>query len=68
MSWLLVVLRTGTPLLLIEVPSFFALNPQYLTPAYFFLVCGAIFSCAAWLQLFHLAPDGEMGAPALADS
>lgn len=66
-SWLLVVLRTAL-LILIEVTSFHALNPQYLTPAYFFLVCGAIFSCAAWLQLFHLAPDGEMGAPALADS
>ena len=61
MSWMLVVLRTAL-LILIDVTSFHALQGFYLAPAYFFLVCGAVFSCAAGLQLFNVAPDGEAHA------
>ena len=51
-SWSLVILRVGL-LILIEVTSFPALAPNYLTPAYFFLACGAVFSIAAFLQVFN---------------
>jgi hypothetical protein len=49
-SWTLVMVRT-TLILLIDVTSFPALWPLYLAPAYFVLVCGAVFSVAAGIQL-----------------
>jgi hypothetical protein len=51
MSWMLVALLTAL-LILIDVTAFPALQASYLAPAYFFLVGGAVLSCAAWLQLF----------------
>jgi hypothetical protein len=50
-SWLLVFVRTSL-LILIDVTSFPALDPLYLSPAYFLLMSGAVLSCAA---LFNLA-------------
>jgi hypothetical protein len=49
-SWLLVLVRTAL-LILIDATSFPALHVIYLAPAHFLLVCGAVLSCAAWLQL-----------------
>jgi hypothetical protein len=49
-SWILVVIRTSM-IVLIAATSFPALNPLYLWRAQIFLVSGALFSCAAWLQL-----------------
>jgi hypothetical protein len=49
-GWGLAFERT-TLLLLIDSSSFPALNPFYLSPAYFMLVSGAVFSIAALLQL-----------------
>jgi hypothetical protein len=49
-SWVLVMSRVAL-LVLIDVTSFPALQLHYLAPAYFFLVCGAVFSCSAGMQL-----------------
>jgi hypothetical protein len=49
-SWMLVVLRCAL-LTLIDATLFPSLHGQYMAPAYFLLVCGAVLSCAAWLQL-----------------
>jgi hypothetical protein len=51
-SWLLVIIRFGL-LLVITATAFPAFSPHYMAPAHFMLVCGAIFSCAAWLQIFR---------------
>jgi hypothetical protein len=56
-SWMLVILRAGL-LILVDITSFPALDPSYLAPAYFFLVSGAVFSCAACLQLFVKVAGG----------
>jgi hypothetical protein len=49
-SWSLVLSRVGL-LLLTAATSLPALMIHYMAPAYFMLVSGAVFSCAAWLQL-----------------
>ncbi len=66
-SWMLVMLRAAL-LILIDVTSFPALEPFYLAPAYFFLVSGAVFSCAACLELFVEATYGEMARVARAEA
>ena len=48
--WLLVLSRVAL-LSLIELTSFRALNPNYMAPAHYMLICAAIFSGAALLQL-----------------
>jgi hypothetical protein len=59
-SWMLVFLRAAL-IVLIDGTSFPALNSMYLAPAYFFLVAGAVLSCAAWLQLFGaIEPAGSI--------
>jgi len=58
-SWVLVMSRVAL-LILIDVTSFPAINAQYLAPAYFFLVCGAVFSCCAGMQLL-MRPAGTGG-------
>ena len=54
-SWLLALSRFGF-LLLVAATSFPAIMMHFMAPAYFMLVCGAVFSCAAWLQLFDRRP------------
>jgi hypothetical protein len=49
-SWILVLSRVGL-LLLTAATSLPALMVHYMAPAYFMMVSGAVFSCAAWLQL-----------------
>jgi hypothetical protein len=49
-AWLLVASRV-TLLLLVTVTSFPCLTGVYMAPAYYMLVCAAVFSCAAWWQL-----------------
>jgi hypothetical protein len=60
MSWMLVGMRVAL-LILIDVTAFPALQVSYLAPAYFFLVCGAVLSCAAWLQVVVAMPHGGSG-------
>jgi hypothetical protein len=67
MSWMQAMLLAAL-LILIDITSFPALQAFYLAPAYFFLVCGAIFSCAACLQLFNAAPRYRMHASVQAKS
>lgn len=59
-AWLLVASRV-TLLLLVTATSFPCLMGVYMAPAYYMLVCGAAFSCAAWWQLrdkgFNLAVE-----------
>jgi hypothetical protein len=54
-SWLLVLSRVGL-LLLIASTSLPALSVHYFAPVYFMLVSGAVFSCAALLQLRRDGP------------
>jgi hypothetical protein len=54
-SWLLVLSRVGL-LLLIAATSLPALAVHYMAPAYFLLVSGAVFSCAALIQLRRELP------------
>lgn len=49
-AWILVLARV-TLIIAIHRTAFNAINPAYLSPAYFMMVCAAVFSCAAWLQL-----------------
>ena len=51
-SWTLVAVRISI-IVLIAATSFPALNPSYLWPSQLLLVSGALFSCAAWLQLWE---------------
>jgi hypothetical protein len=50
--WILLLSRVGL-LLLAEATALPGLLIHYMAPAYFMLVCGAVFSCAAWPQLRH---------------
>jgi hypothetical protein len=54
-SWLLVLSRFGL-LLFIAATSLPALAVHYMAPAYFLLVSGAVFSCAALMQLRRKLP------------
>lgn len=49
-AWLLVASRVAL-LLLVTATSFPVLLSLYMAPAYYMLVCAAVFSCAAWWQL-----------------
>lgn len=49
-SWLLVISRLAV-LLAVDITSFHVLRLDYMAPAQHILVCAAIFSCAALLQL-----------------
>jgi hypothetical protein len=53
-SWVMAISRTGG-LLILDVTNGGGLSENYLGPAYFFLVCGALFSCAAFLQVWRSA-------------
>jgi hypothetical protein len=57
-SWTLVVSRAGV-LIFVDANVFPALQPSYLTPAYFALVSAAVFSIAALLQLNQPGPAME---------
>ena len=54
-SWLLGALRV-TLLVLIDITAMPPFYSFYLAPAYYMLVCGALFSVAAWLQLSGRLP------------
>lgn len=62
--WGLAFERT-TLLLLIDSTSFPALNSVYLGPAYYILVCGAVLSIAAWLQLYRSSDKSMQDATAV---
>jgi hypothetical protein len=53
--WTLAVARIGL-LLLITATSFHAFGLQYVAPTYFILICAAVLSCAALLQLSGWLP------------
>jgi hypothetical protein len=63
-SWVMVVSRTGG-LIVLDVINGGGLSENYLGPAYFFLVCGAIFSCAAFVQAWNARPQLEDSPPPL---
>jgi hypothetical protein len=58
-SWILVATRIGL-LMLISATSFPALKVHYMAPTYFMLISGAVFSCAAWLQLAGWRPRSAL--------
>src|SRR5262249_4237656 len=52
-SWMMVISRMGI-LVFLDVTTFpGVLGQAHLGPAYFFLICGAVFSCAAFLQVWN---------------
>jgi uncharacterized membrane protein len=52
-SWVMAISRMGI-LVVLDVTTFpGVLSQAHLGPVYFFLVCGAVFSCAAFLQVWN---------------
>jgi len=52
-SWMMAISRMGI-LVVLDVTTFpGVLSQAHLGPVYFFLVCGAVFSCAAFLQVWN---------------
>jgi len=63
-SWVMVISRTGG-LVVLDVINGGGLSENYLGPAYFFVICGAIFSCAAFMQAWNARPQLEDSPPPL---
>jgi hypothetical protein len=61
LSWWLVVFLRVTLLSVIDATSFPAVSGLYIGPAHFALVCAAVFSCAAWLQVSRREHDAPLG-------